>query len=215
MNEIADTAKIFKNVQFGENVTIEDYVIIGTPPMKKKEGELKTIIGENAVIRSHSVIYAGNIIGDNFQTGNNVNIREENSIGNNVSVGTKSVIEFKTKIEDNVRLHSQAFIPEYSELKKGCWIGPNVVLTNAKYPKSIKAKEFLEGVVIGTNAKIGANTTILPGVVIGDNTLVGAGSVVTKSIPCDMIIVGNPAKIIGNTRNVKHQNGEEAYSGEK
>jgi len=215
MNKIANTAKIFKNVHFGENVTIEDYVVIGTPPMKKKEGELKTVIGDNTIIRSHSVIYAGNVIGDDFQTGNNVNIREENSIGNNVSVGTKSVIEFKTKIEDNVRIHSQAFIPEYSELKEGCWIGPNVVLTNAKYPKSIKAKEFLEGVIIGKNAKIGANATILPGVIVGDNTLVGAGSVVTKSTPLDTVMAGNPAKIVGNTRNVRHPNGEEAYGGEK
>ena len=215
MNKIVNTAKIFNNVQFGENVTIEDYVVIGTPPMKKKEGELKTFIGDNALIRSHSVIYAGNIIGDNFQTGNNVNIREENSIGNNVSVGTKSVIEFKTKIGDNVRIHSQAFIPEYSELKEGCWIGPNVVLTNAKYPKSIKAKEFLEGIIIGRNAKIGANATILPGIIIGENTLIGAGSVVTKSTSPGTVMAGNPAKIIGNTRNVKYPNGEDAYGGEK
>ena len=215
MNNIAATAKIFKNVHFGENVTIEDFVVVGSPPMKKMEGELKTVIGDNALIRSHSVIYAGNIIGDNFQTGNNVNIREENSIGDNVSVGTKSVIEFKTKIEDNVRIHSQAFIPEYSELKEGCWIGPNVVLTNAKYPLSIKAKEFLEGVIIGRNAKIGANATILPGVIIGDNTLVGAGSVVTKSTPRDMVISGNPAKIVGNIRDVTYPNGEKAYGDEK
>ena len=89
------------------------------------------------------------------------------------------------------------------------------MLTNAKYPKSIKAKEFLEGVIIGKNAKIGANATILPGVIIGDNTLVGAGSVVTKSTPLDTVMAGNPAKIVGNTRNVRHPNGEEAYGGEK
>ncbi|MCK5258525.1 MAG: transferase, partial [Thermoplasmatales archaeon] len=93
--------------------------------------------------------------------------------------------------------------------------GPNVVLTNAKYPLSIKAKEFLEGVIIGRNAKIGANATILPGVIIGDNTLVGAGSVVTKSTHRDMVMAGNPAKIVGNIRDVTYPNGEEAYGDEK
>jgi len=211
MNKISDTAKILKNTLFGENVTIEDYCMIGIPPMKKKEGELETIIGNNILIRSHSVIYAGNKIGDNFQTGNNVNIREENIIGNNVSIGTKTVIEFKTKIEDNVRLHSQVFIPEYCTIKKGCWIGPNVVLTNARYPNSLKSKEFLEGIIIGEKAIIGANTTILPGLKIGKNALVGAGSLVNKDIPDGKVAVGNPIKIINDTKNLRYPNGEKAY----
>ncbi len=211
MNNIAETAKILKNVKLGKNVAIGEYVIIGVPPRGKKEGELKTIIGDNALIRSHTVIYAGNIIGNNFQTGHHVNIREENMIGDNVSIGTKTVIEFKTRIEDNVRIHSQAFIPEYCVLKEGCWIGPNVVLTNANYPKSLKSKEFLEGVVVGKNAKIGANSTMLPGVKIGDNSLVGAGSVVTRDVHDDKVVVGNPAKVIGNVKDLKYPNGENAY----
>ncbi len=211
MSNISDTVKILKNTLLGENVTIEDYCIIGIPPMKRNEGELETIIGNNTLIRSHSVIYAGNKIGDNFQTGNNVNIREENIIGNNVSIGTKTVIEFKTKIEDNVRLHSQVFIPEYCTIKKGCWIGPNVVLTNARYPNSLKSKEFLEGITIEEKAIIGANTTILPGVKIGENVLIGAGSLVNKDIPDGKVAVGNPITIINDTKNLRYPNGEEAY----
>jgi acetyltransferase-like isoleucine patch superfamily enzyme len=211
---IAKTAKVLKNVQLGKNVIVEDYVIIGAPPMGKKEGELKTVIGDDAVIRSHSVVYAGNSIGDHFQTGNHASIREENSIGNNVSVGTKSVVEFKTKIGDNVRIHSQVFIPEYSELQEGCWIGPNVVLTNAPYPKSLRAKEFLEGVVVERNAKIGANSTILPGVRVGENSLVGAGSVVTRDVPPGKVVTGNPAKVMNDTRNLKYPTGELAYGDE-
>src|SRR4030042_2840934 len=196
MSTIAKTAKILKNVQLGENVIVEDFVIIGVPPKDKNEGELKTVIGDNSVIRSHTVVYAGNVIGDNFQTGNHASIREENVIGNDVSVGTKSVVEFKTKIGDGVRIHSQAFIPEYCELKQGCWVGPNVVLTNAPYPKSLHAKDFLKGVVIERNARIGANSTILPGVRVGKNSLVGAGSVVTCDVPQGKVVVGNPAKVI-------------------
>ena len=57
MSNISDTSKILKNSIIGENTTIEDYCIIGMPPLKRKEGELKTIIGKNTLIRSHSVIY--------------------------------------------------------------------------------------------------------------------------------------------------------------
>src|ERR1700693_1487249 len=160
---------VHENVVLGEGSVVEDYCILGTPPRGAREGELPTIIGEGAVIRSHSVIYAGNTIGRNFQTGNKVNIRESNRIGNNVSVGTLSVIEHHVEIGDNVRIHTQAFIPEFCVLEDGCWIGPNVVLTNAKYPLSPNAKYELAGPVIRKGAKIGANSTILPGVVIGEN----------------------------------------------
>lgn len=188
--------KIYDNVILGKNVEIGDYVIIGLPPRGTASGELKTIIGDNAVIRSHTVIYAGNTIGNDFQTGHHVMIRESNAIGDNVSIGTGSCVEYKVKIEDNVRIHSQVFIPEYSMLEKNCWIGPNVVLTNAKYPKSRNVKDSLKGPVIKKNAKIGANTTILPAINIGENTLIGAGSVIVKDVPPNKVVVGNPGRII-------------------
>jgi|SRR5215831_4681445 len=187
---------IHKGVQLGEGSVIEDYSIVGTPPRGKKDGELPTVIGAGAVIRSHSVIYAGNTIGKNFQTGNKVNIRESNSIGDNVSIGTLSVIEHHVEIADNVRIHTQVFIPEFSVLEEGCWIGPNVVFTNAKYPLSPGVKDQLVGPVIKKGAKIGANSTLLPGVVIGENALVGAGSVVVDDVPPGAVVVGNPARVI-------------------
>jgi acetyltransferase-like isoleucine patch superfamily enzyme len=142
------------------------------------------------------VIYAGNTIGKNFQTGNKVNIRESNRIGDNVSIGTLSVVEHHVEIADNVRIHTQVFIPEFSVLEEGCWIGPNVVFTNAKYPLSPGVKDQLAGPVIKRGAKIGANSTLLPGVVIGENALVGAGSVVVDDVPPGAVVVGNPARVI-------------------
>ena len=87
-------------------------------------------------------------------------------------------------------------MPEYSVLKKGCWIGPSAVLTNARYPRSPGAKETLKGPTIEEGAKIGANVTILPGVIIGRGALVGAGSVVTQDIPPGKVAIGNPAHVI-------------------
>lgn len=196
--------KIYPNVKLGKNVEIGDFVILGIPPKGKEEGELELVIGDNSVIRSHTVIYAGNVIGNNFQTGHNVTIRELNIIKNNVSIGTGSCIEHHINIEDDVRLHSQVFIPEYTALKKGCWIGPNVVITNAKYPKSNGVKDRLEGAIIYENAIIGANSTILPSVKIGKSSIIGAGSVITKNVKEYEVVVGNPQKNINSINKIKY-----------
>lgn len=196
--------KIYPNVQIGKNAIIEECVIIGVPPRGKRTGELPTIIGDDAVIRSHTVIYAGNKIGNNFQTGHHVLVREENDIGNSVSIGTSSVVEHHVKMGNGVRIHSQAFVPEMSILEDGAWIGPNAVITNAAYPLSPNVKNELKGAVVKKNAKIGANATLLPGITIGENALVGAGAVVTKDVPPNKVVAGNPAKVINDVSNLPY-----------
>lgn len=190
---ISVDSRIFENVYLGENAVVEEFVILGCPPVGVEAGELATNIGDNAVIRAGSVIYSGSQIGHSFQTGNKANVREQNLIGNNVSIGTHSVIEHNVEIEDGVRIHSQVFVPEFCTLRRGAWLGPNVVLTNAKYPNSRETKRDLHGVQIGELAIIGANATIMPGIVVGDGAVVGAGSIVTKDVAPQSVVHGNPA----------------------
>jgi acetyltransferase-like isoleucine patch superfamily enzyme len=204
---IANSAIIHPNVTLGPGTVVEDFCIIGCPPRGARPGELPTVIGAGAVIRSFTVIYAGNTIGDRFQTGNKTNIRESNTIGHDVSIGTLSVVEHHVKIEDGVRIHTQAFVPEFSHLMAGSWVGPNAVLTNALYPLSPGAKETLKGAVLEPGAKVGANCTLLPGVRVGRNSLVGAGSVVTRDVPEDAVVAGNPARVVKSIKQLPYSQG--------
>jgi acetyltransferase-like isoleucine patch superfamily enzyme len=193
---------IYENVELGESPNLGYHIIIGEPPRGKGSGELQTQLGSQAVIRSHTVIYAGNRIGNHFQTGHHVLIREENSIGDHVSIGSGTIVEHHVVVEDSVRIHSLAFVPEYCHLEEGCWIGPKVVLTNARYPNQTGTKNNLRGVRICRNAVIGANVTILPEVVIGSGAVVGAGSVVSSDIPSGVLAYGNPAIIKGKSSDI-------------
>ncbi len=194
--KLMDTAcKIHPNVSLGENHQLGDFVIIGAPPRETAPGELATSIGANAIIRSHTVIYAGNHIGANFQTGHSVMLRESNQIGDDVSIGTHSNIEHHVTIGNRVRIHSHVFIPEYSILEDDSWVGPGAVFTNDLYPPS---NGELKGPHLMPGARIGANATLLPGVTIGRNALVGAGAVVVCDVPDGKVVVGNPARIIKN-----------------
>ena len=187
--------KIYPNVFIDNDSLIEEQCIIGIVckpvPLNKK-----TKIGKNALIRSGTYIYEDNLIGDYFTTGNRALIRESNVIGNNVSIGSMTSLGHNIEIGDDVRIHSQCFIPEFSIIRKGAWIGPGVFLTNSKYPNQVDSKKHLKGPTIKEEAVIGANVTILPNITIGCKSIIGAGSVVTKDVPENKIFAGNPAREI-------------------
>ncbi len=203
-----DLMRIYPNVSLPDDAQLDDFIMLGKPPRGKQPGDLPLIIGAGCVIRSHTVIYAGNTIGVGLQTGHHVVIREHNHIGDHVSIGTHSIVEHHVQIGDGARLHSRVFVPEYSVLEAGCWLGPGVMVTNARYPLSQGVKDRLDGAHIEEGAIIGANATLLPGVRIGAGALVGAGSVVTRDVPPGAVVVGNPAKI------VKQRNEIEFYKDE-
>lgn len=190
------TAIVHPGVHWAGDKSIGSFAVIGEPPARHAPGELETWIGAGATIRSHTIIYAGNRIGAGFQTGHGAMIRELNVIGERVSIGTASIVEHHVEIGDGARLHSRVFVPEYTVIEADAWLGPAVVLTNARYPQSPNVKAELKGAHIERHAILGANVTVLPGVRIGRGAIIGAGSVVTADVPTGAVMVGNPARRI-------------------
>jgi len=196
------TYKVYPNVKLGKNVSIGDYCIIGEPFEKN---EMETTIGDNAIIRSHTVVYSGNKIGAKFTTGHAAFIQQNNKIGENSSLGTHSVILHDARIGNNVKIHTNSFIPEFTVIEDGVWVGPHVVITNVLHPLCKKSKECmrLRFVTIGKGAIIGANVTILPGVKIGEKAVIGAGSVVRDDVPPRTIMAGNLARALKSIDDIK------------
>jgi acetyltransferase-like isoleucine patch superfamily enzyme len=190
---IHPTAVIAGDVQLGAGSSVGPFCVVG---IDGTEADAPCALGRASVVRSHTVLYRGVVTGDGFMTGHGVLIRESSVLGHHVSVGSHSVIEHHVRVADRVRIHSDCFIPEFSVLEEGCWIGPGVRLTNARYPNRPDTKDKLEGVTVGAGAVVGAGAILLPGVVIGAGATVGAGAVVVHDVAAGATVVGNPARTL-------------------
>ncbi len=138
----------------------------------------KCSIGEGTRIWQFVVIFQGATIGKNCNICAHTLIESDGLIGDNVTIKSGVQIWDGTRIEDNV------------------FIGPNATLTNDTYPRSKNYPEKFTGITIKQGASVGANATILPGIIIGSNAMVGAGTVVTRNVPDNAVVIGNPAKIV-------------------
>lgn len=203
---IRDKVTIGKKSYIGARCILGEYLL---DFFEKKESQnFPLYIGEEALIRSETIIYGQNQIGDFFQTGHRVTIREKSRIGNHVRIGTLSDIQGDCEIQDYVNMHSNVHIGQKSLIKKYAWIFPYVVLTNDPNPPS----EKLLGVTVEEFAVVATGTVILPGITIGSESLVGAGAIVTKNVEARKVAVGNPARTVGEVEDIKSKpDGSQVY----
>ncbi|WP_298843156.1 acyltransferase [Clostridium sp.] len=228
-SKISNSAIIKDNVIIGDNVIVEDNCYIDYGAILRDNVHIKKgsyigvrcilgeylmdfysdrtnkvhplIIGENALIRSETIVYGETVIGNNFQTGHRVTIREKSLIGNNVRIGTLADIQGDCSIGNYVNLHSNVHIGQKSVIKDYVWIFPYVVLTNDPTPPS----KTMLGVTVESYAVIATGSVILPGVNIGEDSFVGAGSVVGKNVEKETLTVGNPAKKTFPIQDIKNK----------
>jgi acetyltransferase-like isoleucine patch superfamily enzyme len=195
----AGNCRVYEGVQIGSNVHIGDYAVLGVPFGGGRLGELKTIIGHRAVIRSHTMIYAGVVIGDRFTAEHAVTIHAHAQIGEGVSIGAQSIVGSHVIIGDGVLIESGVFIADRSTLQEGCRIGPNVVLANPQHPDPSADREGLPATTVGSKARIAASASILPGITLGSGALVAAGALVVEDVPDGVLVRGSPARLIDDT----------------
>jgi len=142
-------------------------------------------------------------IGENVRIFNFVNAYGC-SIDDNSKVGAFVEIQKGATIGKNCKISSHTFICEGVHIEDNVFIGHGVMFTNDLFPRATNADgsqqtdadwKVIE-TIVKKGASIGSNATILCGISIGENSLIGAGSVVTKNVPPNSIVAGNPAKVI-------------------
>jgi acetyltransferase-like isoleucine patch superfamily enzyme len=123
-------------------------------------------------------------------------------IGDESKIGTFVEIQKGAKIGKRVKVSSHSFICEGVGIEDEVFIGHGVMFINDRYPRSTTAEGMtqteadwtLENTLVKRRASVGSNATILCGVTIGENAIVGAGSVVTRDVPANAVVAGNPAR---------------------
>lgn len=197
---IGDNATIYDNVEIGDNSTICNDVVIGEPLAgyytNPDYHNPPTIIGDNALVRSQTIIYAGCEIGSSFSTGHRACIREYTAIGHHSMVGTLCDIQGYVRMGNYCRLHSYVQIAQTSSLGDFVFLYPFVVMTDDPYPPSTDTA----GGSIGNYTQVAVHSIILPGISIGENCLIGANSLVNRPVPPYSLAAGSPAKVLMDIR---------------
>lgn len=195
-HSIAKTAKIGSNVSFGKDVAIGEYSIIGD----------NVVIGDRTEIHHHVVINSGSRIGSDCRIKSNTIIGEEGFgfekdeegvpiriphlasviIGNNVEIGSlcsvgRGTLE-DTIIGDNTKADTHVHIGHNVIIGSSCLITACVEISGSTH--------------IGKLSWFGPNSSVMNGISIGDNSFIGLGTVVTKSLPDNVVVAGCPARVI-------------------
>ncbi|MEO6384467.1 MAG: WxcM-like domain-containing protein [Thermomonas sp.] len=132
--------------------------------------------------------------------GSHCNICDGVFIEGDVVVGDRVTVKCGVQLWDGVRLGDDVFV------------GPNATFTNDLFPRSRQHPETFLLTIVEQKASIGANATILPGVRIGSGAMIGAGAVVTRSVPPNAIVVGNPGRIVGYVSDIQPASADSQFS---
>ncbi len=155
----------------------------------------KALVEKGASLGARTRVWAFAHILPGAVIGEDCNICDGVFIENDVRIGNRVTIKCGVQVWNGITLEDDVFI------------GPNATFTNDKFPLSRQAGDILRTTVC-LGASIGANATILPGITVGRKAMVGAGAVVTRDVPPNAIVVGNPARMKGSPQNGPERSGK-------
>jgi len=163
-------------------------------------------MSESPFFHPHSLVEPGATVGAGSRVWAFAHVLPRAVIGENCNICDHVFIENDVRIGNNVTIKCGVQIWDGITIEDNAFIGPNVTFTNDAFPRSKEYPEKFLRTLIRERASIGANATILPGLTVGRNAMIGSGSVVTRDVPPNAMVMGNPAQITGYVGNLSYTN---------
>jgi acetyltransferase-like isoleucine patch superfamily enzyme len=206
--EVHPTATVYPGTVLGDGVKVLENAVVGKQPAlslrstAKREPLPPAEIGDETIVSTGAIVFAGSRIGARVILGDQSCVRERVVIDDDVVLGRGSLVENDTTIGAMTRIQADAYITAYSTLEEHVFIAPCVVTTNDNFMGRTETRhELMKGPTIRRGARIGGGAVLCPGIEIGEEAFVGAGAVVTKDVPSRVTVVGNPARVLREVPN--------------
>jgi acetyltransferase-like isoleucine patch superfamily enzyme len=203
--EVHPTAVVYPGTVLGEGVRVLEYAVVGKQPVlslrstAKREQLPPAELGAGTVVSTGAIVFAGTRVGARVIVGDQACVRERVTLGDDVLVGRGSLVENDTTVGALTKIQADAYITAYSTLEEHVFVAPCVVTTNDNFMgRTQRRHELIKGPTIRRGARVGGGAVLCPGIEIGEEAFVGAGAVVTRDVPARAVVVGNPARQIGD-----------------
>ncbi|NNE34424.1 MAG: N-acetyltransferase [Rhodothermales bacterium] len=199
--EIGHHVVVRKGTTIGSNVRIDDRASIGKQPMRAPNSAVTldklqppAEIGDDCLIGTGVVLYAGSKLGRKVLVADLATIREDVAVGDFTIVGRGVAIENKCSIGRYCKLETNVYVTAYSTIEDRVFIAPGVLTSNDNYMGRTKERfEHFKGVTVRRGGRIGVGAVILPGKEVASDAVVAAGALLTRDADAETIYAGLPA----------------------
>jgi len=194
---------VHDDTRIGPGCAIEDGVVLGKRPRLARHSAARgrpvagLELGREVTVCSGAVVFAGAVIGDGAIIGDQSFVRERTRVGEGSVVGRGSVLDNDVVVGERVRIQTNVYITAGSIVEDDVFVGPGASTTNDDTMSRHGGEYVLKGAKLRRACRIGGSAVLVPGVEIGEEAFVAAGAVVTRDVPARAVVMGVPARVVG------------------
>lgn len=209
-------AHVLADTELADDCLLHQSCVIDYPPSCNRSlaripaGERLTRIGSRSEVMPFAIVYRGAHIGEGCLIGSHATVREDATIGDRCIIGQYACISYDAELADEVRVQNGTLIADGWKIGRGTFVGVNVSTMSDRDPRAYEFHGSI-GSVIGERCLIGSGAVILPGLRIGDDVVIGAGALVTKDVPSGATVLGEPSRIVRETRSLETVHGADHW----
>jgi acetyltransferase-like isoleucine patch superfamily enzyme len=189
----------------GDGCVIADHAVLGKRPLLSRHsstgGEVGALgLGARASVGAGAVVFAGARVGEDAILGEQCFVRERSSIGAGSVIGRGSVVDNDVTLGARVRVQTNVYLTAFTIVEDDVFIGPGAITTNDDTMARHAPQAPLRGPTLRRACRVGGGAVLVPGVEVGEEAFVAAGAVVTRDVAPRAVVMGVPARVVGEVR---------------